>query len=89
MKEAILNKVFDMFGDNLPSRMLYNGTNGTPVSVKGILSKFKKWGNFEKEYAAMCIAKRNEEALSKVVTKPAAKSKIVAKTATTKASLDV
>lgn len=69
MMNDTIEKVFAVYGDNLPDKVLFNATVKSPVSVKLIDKKFKSWAKFEKEYKAYCIVKRNEAAKAKVVTK--------------------
>lgn len=69
MKETILSRVYEIYKDNLPEKILYNATTASPVSVILIRTKFKSWDKFVKEYTEYCIAKRNS-VVKAVVTKP-------------------
>ena len=67
--DQILEKVYAVYGNKLPDRLLYNSMKNKPVSVAGILSKFKKWARFELSYTEFCITKRPKV---EVKTKPMA-----------------
>jgi len=70
--EDIISKVYQVYGDHLPTRLVYNAMTNKPTSTATILKKFKRWTKFELAYAEHCMAKRKEAADLAVKTKPLA-----------------
>jgi hypothetical protein len=64
----LFDKIYDVFGEDTPSRIKYNGTVASPTSTKFILKEYKTWKRFEEAYGAFCGTKHETP---EVVTKPA------------------
>lgn len=70
--ETIIDKVYAVYGNELPTRLVYNAMTNKPMSTATILRKFKLWSKFEMAYVAHCMSKRKETQEALVKTKPAA-----------------
>jgi len=68
--QKIIEQVYAVYGNELPSRVVYNAMTNKPLSVRNIIRKFKRWERFEAAYREHCMAIRKSEEAAKVVTKP-------------------
>lgn len=68
--QKIIEMVYAVYGNELPTRLIYNAMTNKPLSVRGILKKFKRWERFVSAYAEHCVAVRKEKSDALVVIKP-------------------
>jgi hypothetical protein len=64
----LFEKIYKVFGQDTPNRILYNATVASPSSTNTLIKKYKTWKQFEKAYNIFCMTKRTKKP---VVTKPA------------------
>jgi hypothetical protein len=64
----LFDKIYEIFGEDTPSRIKYNATVASPTSTKTLLKKYGTWKKFEIAYSAFCGTKHEAPV---AVTKPA------------------
>lgn len=67
MKEEIFEKVFEVFGESLPEKDIFQATNANQVSALDVRKTFGNWATFEYEYAKFLQSKKTPV---KTVTPP-------------------
>lgn len=65
--EEILNKVFEVFGSDLPEKDVFQATTANTVSALDIRKNFGNWASFEYAYTKFLQSKK---APVKTVTPP-------------------
>jgi hypothetical protein len=63
----LFEKIYKVFGQDTPSRLLYNATVASPTNTAVIIKQYKNWAEFEKAYTMFCGTKRKA---APTVTKP-------------------
>lgn len=64
----LIQKAFEVFGNELPDRDLFQATEKNPVTMLMVKKEFKTYEEFKKAYLAFVINKRTKAAKDKVVT---------------------